>query len=633
MKKIKLSLKLMGGFGAVALITLLVGLLGIFSSGKLAGLAHKVGAVDMPSVANLLQASEALQSLRVAQRTLLNPEADLPWRQRQYRNMEQAQKRLQASLDAFQALPMEDDEAQIWRRLLPALQAAQEANQAFAKHAQELEKTNIINPVALLERLESFRGDLYKLLSDTGSLLLNGEDNVVGGDPNLTPFGQWLGSYQTDNPILKKTLDYIKPVHAQFYKQVQDIKEAVSEGALPVAKASFQNELLPSAEKMFRAFKAITDEAGKAQAAYAKMNQFAKIAVDKTAPPLEMLGQLINSNQVSAQESVEQTRAAAAWAKWLGLCGVVGGVALAVVLGTLLSLGITRPLGRVIAGLGHGARQVSEAAGQMNIASQSLAEGSSRQAASLEETSSSLEEMASMTRQNADNAHQANSLAQETNQVVAKANQAMGELTSSMSAIKEASEQTGKIIKTIDEIAFQTNLLALNAAVEAARAGEAGAGFAVVADEVRNLAMRAAEAAKNTSGLIEETMRRINGGSQLVEQTNRAFGEVKEGSLKVAELVAEIAAASSEQAQGIDQVSKATAEMDQVTQQNAANAEQSAASSEELSGQALTMQGFVAELEGLMGGAIGQAGASGSQPGGPEFKALPESTSRDGDIF
>jgi methyl-accepting chemotaxis protein len=261
---------------------------------------------------------------------------------------------------------------------------------------------------------------------------------------------------------------------------------------------------------------------------------------------------------------------------------------------------VTGPMIRISDSLREGSQQVAAASGQVSGASQALAEGAAEQAASIEETSSSLEEMSAMIRQNADNAAETEKIVIGAKTDIAEANQSMAELTSSMTEMASASAEIQKIIKTIDEIAFQTNLLALNAAVEAARAGEAGAGFAVVAEEVRNLAMRSAEAAKNTAELIESTVGKVTTGTRLVAKTNEAFVKVTSGADKINKLVTEIAAASGEQAQGIAQINKAVGLMDKVVQSNAASAEESASASEQMNAQAIQMKALVEEMTRLL---------------------------------
>ncbi|MCH7690139.1 MAG: CHASE3 domain-containing protein [candidate division Zixibacteria bacterium] len=289
-------------------------------------------------------------------------------------------------------------------------------------------------------------------------------------------------------------------------------------------------------------------------------------------------------------------------------------IVVSVVVIILMSLGITLLFTRSvvnqikssIASLTRSGDQVSTASEQIASSSQTLASGTAEQASSLEETSASLEEMAGMTRQNSDNAKQANTLSSDASSGAEKGMAAMQKMSEAMLGIKKSSDETAKIIKVIDEIAFQTNLLALNAAVEAARAGEAGKGFAVVAEEVRNLAMRSSEAAKDTGGLIEESQKSADDGVRSSEELLTVFKEVSEGINKVTNLVSEVAAASEEQTKGVEELNTAASQMDQITQQNAANAEETSGASEELAALSQELQQAVRDLVKVVDGAGSQ---------------------------
>ncbi|MBT3202027.1 MAG: hypothetical protein HN350_19165 [Phycisphaerales bacterium] len=264
---------------------------------------------------------------------------------------------------------------------------------------------------------------------------------------------------------------------------------------------------------------------------------------------------------------------------------------------------VVRPITRIINGLKAGAEQTASVSGEVSASSQSLAQGASEQAASIEETTASIEEMSSMTKQNAINANEAKSLAGSATAAAEKGSEAMERMSSAIDDIKQSSDETAKIIKTIDEIAFQTNLLALNAAVEAARAGEAGKGFAVVAEEVRNLAHRSADAAKNTTDMIEHSTNNADRGVAISKEVGESLSGIADGTGKVNTLVGEISAASEEQARGIEQINTSVNQMDTVAQSSAAMAEESAAASEELSAQAEQTKKIVRELAALVGGA------------------------------
>ena len=250
-------------------------------------------------------------------------------------------------------------------------------------------------------------------------------------------------------------------------------------------------------------------------------------------------------------------------------------------------------LDSVLSQAAEGAEQVASASVQISSGSEVLAQVSSEQASSLEEVSSSLQEMASMTNQNAANSQKARKLAEGASMNTQKGVENMKKLSEAIALIKSSSDETAKIVKTIDEIAFQTNLLALNAAVEAARAGDAGKGFAIVAEEVRNLAIRSAEAAKTTASLIEDSIRNSEGGVELNREAMRSLEEINEQAYRVSSFIGEIAAASEQQRAGIDQINTAVQQINQVTSKETANAEESASAAEELSSQAEGMKATI----------------------------------------
>jgi methyl-accepting chemotaxis protein len=434
--------------------------------------------------------------------------------------------------------------------------------------------------------------------------LLYGKEAMFKGGEDHTACnaGKWLAACKIDNASLNNEIKAIADPHRRFHEAVGKIKRLVEGGNKGEAQGEYDRQMLPAMQEVFQHFDAMRKIANDS---IERFNQAQEIVLGpvrkKQLVATELLDQLVKINVDIADVEVKQSTDQAAFLKVFSLIAVIVGVVLALALGLLITWSITKVITRIVAALGKGSEQVASASSQVSSSSQSLAQGSSEQAAALEETTSSLQEMSSMTRANAENARQADVLMGETARVVEMANSSMGELTRSMREVSAASEETAKIIKTIDEIAFQTNLLALNAAVEAARAGEAGAGFAVVADEVRNLAMRAAEAARNTANLIEGTVYKVKEGSEVVERTAEAFTKVAEGTSKVKELVAEIAAASNEQASGVDQINRAVEEMNGVTQQVATNAEESASASQELNAQSEQMKGVVGELVALVG--------------------------------
>jgi len=481
--------------------------------------------------------------------------------------------------------------------------------------------------LTLAKRLDDHR----RWASSLSSSLLQNEPIKVQLDPAQCAFGKWLNGPEAKElmaqwPEFAALMDQVRAHHSALHHSAQEIKEAAGNEA----------QLRIYNDKTLPALTAVAEIFEKAESLEANLDQRKaqahQVFIDQTLPALadtqvKLKGMIDHLNEVkstSQKEMVQSGKLSTRTA--LTVAGI--GLFLGIIIAIFLTRSITKPINRIIDGLNAGAEQVAAASSQVSGSSQSLAEGASEQAASLEETTSSMEEMGSMTKSNAENAAQADSLMAETKRTIDQAGQDMEEMAGSMGQIADAGGQISKIVKSIDEIAFQTNLLALNAAVEAARAGEAGMGFAVVADEVRSLAMRAAEAAKSTQALVEQTVSRINQGSDLVSKTQTGFKEITESAQKVASLVSEIAAASSEQSQGIDQVNIAMGQMDRVVQQSAANAEEGAAASEELSAQAENMKDIVNGLVVLITGSTDSRALAVPGNGSRGHKRTPPARSR-----
>jgi methyl-accepting chemotaxis protein len=603
--------KVLAGFSAVIVIAVLIGAIAIYNMNAVNTIAGLMAQQSVPAanVANSIERSALATRLSAAYYAFINEESRL----NTYRtNIAKVQENL------AEASRLAEAENIDWLRTnaREATAAANEYDQASKVLVQAIEamhkeeEASLVNAKAFMDACEAYIAAKEKQIDELAKdpearasevISLNSQITIVNNiidEGNAIIIGTWYA-------IANRSPEHF----LQTQKRFSEIDQHLNSLRALTDEASDLELIKQNAE----AGKAYSDN----------MDRFL-IAWNQREEVFSQWGELgtivTNAAQQTAEYAMNETTAgadSAAAALTQATLIVVVGLSIGAIVGILLALFITRginnTLHRISESLGAGAEQTASAAGQVSQSSQSMAEGASEQASSLEETSASLEEMTSMTKQNAENANQASKLMALAKETVDDMARATDEMSKAISEIKSSSDETAKIIKTIDEIAFQTNLLALNAAVEAARAGDAGKGFAVVAEEVRNLAQRSAEAARNTAEMIAGSVKNADNGVQVTDRVSEALKQTVTNSEKVAQLVAEIAAASNEQAQGIEQINTAVAQMDQVTQSNAANSEESASASEELSAQAEEMQRMVMELVAMVGGAGSNGASNGSR--------------------
>ncbi|MEI6106307.1 MAG: methyl-accepting chemotaxis protein [Opitutae bacterium] len=641
--------KLVAAFVAVALITLVLGLVGYYGANKSGQAIGEIGIVRLPSVQSLLIMSEAQTAVDAAENALLSREIDLKARQGKYAVFAAAWQRADAAWKVYEPLPQTTEEAAVWKKFVPAWEAWKKDHLAFVSFSRGFDQTVenqhkadkayaemanqglVINPDSfakakgLLDRIV----ELYRGKSDNPQASYSRVD-LLTVFSLLTIKEAQTGVDSAENALLDRSGDLSD--RKASYNRMAAAWQRI-DAALKVyepleqtpEEARLWKEFLPAWAKWkadHEAFVALSqsydttiNDSARGEALYKQMTHQALVQNAITfAPAEQLLNQVVQINETIGADTTHTSTAEASTLKLISLTAMIVGVVAALGLGFIISRGINNSLNAIAGTLSSGAEETTAAATQVSSSSQSLAEGASEQAASLEETSSSLEEIASMTKRNSEAANQAKTLSSQTRAAADSGSSEMEVMKSAMDAIKTSATNIAKIVKSIDEIAFQTNILALNAAVEAARAGEQGAGFAVVAEEVRALAQRSAAAAKETAEKIEDSVQKSEHGVQISGKVAQHFAEIVEKARLVDTLVAEIATASQEQTQGIEQVNIAVSQMDKVTQSNAAGAEETAAAAEELNAQSVELTAVVGTLLAMVGGESATPAKSSSTP-------------------
>ena len=458
----------------------------------------------------------------------------------------------------------------------------------------------------------------------------------VSTDPKTCKLGTFLeteqakNAYNTASADIKEYWDALHTSHDAMHHTAADAKKLLAEKKFEAAMDLMQNTIMLHLNSTISLLNELRYEAEQDLLGVQKANEIYSTVtlptMRQTVTGIGKIREYLSANMMTDKAMLDAGKKSRLMVVILSLATLAVGIAIALT----ASKNIISILTTAVNTMAEASRQITAVSGHIAASSQSMAAGASQQAASLENTSSSIEEINALTRQNADNTQQADTSMKGVKENMTSADSSMSRLSESMLEISKASEDTQRIVKTIDEIAFQTNLLALNAAVEAARAGEAGAGFAVVADEVRNLAMRAATSAGETSALIDATVAKIRTGTDLAGKTNKTFHVANEASEKIATLITEISTASGEQARGIETINSSISQIETVTQENAASAEETASASEELASQIMAMDQTVRELQRMVGGKGSRGDSEGDVPQPVHRQSAPKQRSTAG---
>ncbi len=627
-RNLRISVKLLTSFIILAIIAGIVGVVGHY---YITDIGHNI----LPSVKYLLEIEEDFAEVSARDNLMLSPDVPYDLRLSNYDGLDEVMKKIKANGASFQSLTQSAKVKALWEEADGALQQWIGGHEQFIELSKQYDSIGIDNPSALKYELTLREKDhiewIWLLLEDINN------ERVFSGElnPKQCNLGKWLETYDTRSEEIKTLMAELVEPHDAVHEsghQINTILQSDAKNKREAALEAYYSVTIPQMNKVLDI-----------------MGQMETVADQSDGVLKQMTSQMINDNTAyyfDAMEKIEklmeqvndETNKAIANAVFMIIILTLAAIILSVVFGLFISSMIKKPISklvkaadiiaegnldvtidihskdeigiladafakmknnvnRTLMNINSASEQVASGSAQVSDSSMSLSQGATEQASSIEEVTTSIEEIATQTKQNAQNADKAKAIALNTQSYAQQGNEQMEQMLQAMVEINNASKNISKIIKVIDDIAFQTNILALNAAVEAARAGQHGKGFAVVAEEVRNLAARSANAAKETTTMIEGSISKVDVGTKIANETSQALRKIVEGVSQAAELVGEIALASNEQAIGVEQINQAVTQISDVVQTTSATAEETAAASEQLSSQAGLLKSQVAAFE------------------------------------
>jgi methyl-accepting chemotaxis protein len=627
-KNLKLTVKLMLGFTVVAIIAAAIGFIGFYNVGQLE--SESLVAVD-----NLLSAAEDFTRINALENLLISPEIKISDRASSLDLISELETEMHHHLEIYSELNLSDSSKEKFNNVEKKIESYMTAHKTVLEDAKTLNNYALENPPELLSVLNSRKSDHYKWIWMLNDSIL-AEATFTGQlDGTKCALGLWLSDYQSENDDFMSLAEDIEDYHLNVHsggEAINQIMTSASENKISEATRVYTEDILPN---MTNVLEILDQMIVLSEQSNQLLNEMTVQVIGTNLP-------LYNEASVAIEELVhlmgnETSDSVTSSKRFIVILSVIGFIA-AVALGLLIARLIKNPINQllkavknievgdlnidldietkdemgdlakgfnlmtnnmnqVLGEINAASDQVATGSRQLSDSSMSLSQGATEQASSLEELTASVEDIALQTKNNSEMSNEANTISQETFLFAQRGQESMMKMIQSMESINESSNQISKIIKVIDDIAFQTNILALNAAVEAARAGVHGKGFAVVAEEVRNLAGRSAEAAKNTTSLIENSVNEVSDGMAIANETSEALKQIVSGVEKAKNFMEDIAIASQNQTLGISQINAGLNQISDVVQTTSATAEETAAASEELSGQADLLKGEVAKFK------------------------------------